>query len=155
MGGKSLSVGRGFRIWRRLNARSAHVTDVVWSVQLNQEPIWIVELERLFRIAVRILQIALLQLRARFVSVSPTYELGVADAGQYAQTLVALFSGIVWLSRDSLSAGHIRFFLKSPGDAQFFAPLKAATELSLFSEFTIGGALIECTLKEAELAETA
>ena len=94
-------------------------------------------------------------LRARFISVSPAYELGVADAGQYAQTLVALFSGIVWLSRDSLSAGHIRFFLKSPGDAQFFAPLKAATELSLFSEFTIGGALIECTLKEAEASETA
>ncbi len=66
--------------------------------------------------------------------------------------MVALFSGIVWLSRDTMAAGHIRFFLKSPGDAQFFAPLQAATELSLFSEFTIGGALIECSLKEAELA---
>ena len=71
------------------------------------------------------------------------------------QRTVALFSGIVWLSRDTMTASHIRFFLKSPGDSQFFAPLLAATELSPFSEFTIGGALIECSLKEAELAETA
>ena len=80
---------------------------------------------------------------------------GDRDAGQYAQMMVALFSGIVWLSRDTMTASHIRFFLKSPGDAQFFAPLQAATEQSPFSEFTIGGALIECSLKEAELAETA
>ena len=93
-------------------------------------------------------------LRARFISVSPAYELGVADAGQYAQILVALFSGIVWLSRDSLSAGHIRFFLKSPGDSQFFAALQASTPQSPFSKFTIEGALIECSLKEAEASET-
>ena len=60
-------------------------------------------------------------LRARFILVSPVYELGIADAGQYAQMMVALFSGIVWLSRDTMTASHIRFFLKSPGDAQFFA----------------------------------
>jgi len=94
-------------------------------------------------------------LRARFVSVSPIYELGVTDAGQYAQVMVALFSGIVWLSRDSLSAGHIRFFLKSPGDSQFFAALQAATLLSPFSKFSIEGTLIECSLKEAEASETA
>jgi hypothetical protein len=98
-------------------------------------------------------------LRARFIVVSPIYELGIADAGQYAQMMVALFSGIVWLSRDTMTASHIRFFLKSPGDAQFFAPLKAATGESLFTEFTIGGSLIECSLKEAEAelaeAETA
>ena len=94
-------------------------------------------------------------LRARFVVVSPIYELGVAEAGQYAQTLVALFSGIVWLSRDTLAAGHIRFFLKSPGDAQFFAALRVVTELSPFSAFTIDGALIECSLKEAEVPEEA
>ena len=94
-------------------------------------------------------------LRARFVVVSPVYELGVADAGQYAQTLVALFCGIVWLSRDTMSAGHIRFFLKSPGDAQFFAALRVVSELSPFSAFTIDGALIECSLKEAEVPEIA
>ena len=94
-------------------------------------------------------------LRARFILVSPIYELGIADAGQYAQMMVALFSGIVWLSRDTMTASHIRFFLKSPGDSQFFAPLLAATEASPFSEFTIDGALIECSLKEAELAESA
>jgi hypothetical protein len=94
-------------------------------------------------------------LRARFIVVSPIYDLGVVDAGQYAQTLVALFSGIVWLSRDTLSAGHIRFFLKSPGDAQFFAALRVVTPLSPFSAFTIDGALIECSLKEAEVPEAA
>lgn len=92
-------------------------------------------------------------LRARFIVVSPLYELGVLDAGQYAQTMVALFSGIVWLSRDNLSASHIRFFLKSPGDSQFFAALRVVTPLSPFSEFRIDGSLIECTLKEAEAAE--
>ena len=94
-------------------------------------------------------------LRARFIVVSPVYELGQADADQYAQIMVALFSGIIWLSRDTLSAGHIRFFLKSPGDAQFFAALQASTPLSPFSKFTIEGALIECSLKEAEGSETA
>jgi hypothetical protein len=94
-------------------------------------------------------------LRARLVVVSPVYELGLADAGQYAQILVALFSGIVWLSKDALSAGHIRFFLKSPGDAQFFAALQGSTPLSPFSKFTIEGALIECSLKEAAEAEIA
>ena len=94
-------------------------------------------------------------LRARFVVVSPLYELGVAAAGQYAQTMVALFSGLVWLSRDTLSAGHVRFFLKSPGDAQFFAALQVVTQLSPFSAFAIDGALIECSLKEAEVPEAA
>ena len=88
-------------------------------------------------------------LRARFVIVSPIYELGIAPANQYAQMMVALFSGIVWLSRDTMTASHIRFFLKSPGDAQFFAPLKVATDGSLFTEFSIGGSLIECSLKES------
>ena len=87
-------------------------------------------------------------LRARFILVSPVYELGIADAGQYAQMMVALFSGIVWLSRDTMSASHIRFFLKSPGDSQYFAALQASTPGSLFSKFTIDGALIECSLKE-------
>lgn len=94
-------------------------------------------------------------LRARFIVVSPAYELGIGDAGQYAQTMVALFSGIVWLSRDTMSASHIRFFLRSPGDAQFFAALQASSPLSPFSKFTIEGGLIECSLREDELAETA
>ena len=92
-------------------------------------------------------------LRARFVNVSPVYELGLAATSEYARILVALFSGIVWLSRDTLSAGHIRFLLKSPGDSQFFAALQIATPLSPFSKFTIDGALIECSLKEAEASE--
>ena len=85
-------------------------------------------------------------------------EVGKAIVGQSDTLdlmLVALFSGIVWLSRDTMSAGHIRFFLKSPGDAQFFAALRVVTELSPFSAFTIDGALIECSLKEAEVPEAA
>jgi hypothetical protein len=88
-------------------------------------------------------------LRARFVNVSPLYELGAAGNGDYAQILVALFSGVVWLSRDALAASHIRFLLKSPGDAQFFAALRASTPLSPFSRFTIEGAMIECSMKGA------
>ena len=91
-------------------------------------------------------------LSARFVNVSPLYELGLAGASDYAQVLVALFSGVVWLSRDALAASHIRFFLKSPGDSQFFAALKVETPLSPFSRFTIEGALIECSLKETSAA---
>ena len=79
-------------------------------------------------------------LRARFIVVSPVYELGIADAGQYAQMMVALFSGIIWLSRDTMTASHIRFFLKSPGDAQFFAALQADTPCRRFrSSRSTGG----------------
>jgi hypothetical protein len=88
-------------------------------------------------------------LRARFVNVSPSYEFGQAGTHEYAQMLVALFSGVVWLSREALTATHIRFFLKSPGDSQFFAALQAATPMSPFSKFTIEGALIECSMKDA------
>lgn len=88
-------------------------------------------------------------LSARFVNVSPIYDLGLARTSDYAQMLVALFSGVVWLSREALMASHIRFLLKSPGDSQFFAALKAVTPFSPFSKFTIEGALIECSLKEA------
>jgi hypothetical protein len=94
-------------------------------------------------------------LRARFVLVSPVYELGIENATKYAQMMVALFSGIVWLSRDTMAASHIRFFLKSPGDSQYFAALQVSTPGSLFSKFTIDGALIECSLKEHEMAEPA
>ena len=92
-------------------------------------------------------------LRARFTTLSPVYQLGIVDQSQYAQMLVALFSGIVWLSRDTLSASHIRFFLKSPGDAQFFAALRVESPLSPFSKFTIDGAVIECSMRDAESAE--
>jgi len=33
-------------------------------------------------------------LSARFVNVSPIYDLGLTDSGNYAQMLVALFSGV-------------------------------------------------------------
>jgi hypothetical protein len=94
-------------------------------------------------------------LRTRYVNVSPSYELGLARTSEYAQMLVALFSGVVWLSRDALTASHIRFFLKSPGDSQFFAALQAATSMSPFSKFTIEGALIECSMKDNQAAAPA
>jgi hypothetical protein len=88
-------------------------------------------------------------LRARFVNVSPFYDLGQAGTNEYAQMLFALFSGVVWLSREALTATHIRFFLKSPGDSQFFAALQGATPMSPFSKFSIDGALIECSMRDA------
>ncbi|MBR0752786.1 hypothetical protein JQ604_11380 [Bradyrhizobium jicamae] len=94
-------------------------------------------------------------LRVRFVNVSPIYDLGLASTSDYAQIMVALFSGVVWLSRDSLSASHIRFFLKSPGDSQFFAALQVDSPLSPFAKFTVEGALIECSLKEPNDAAAA
>jgi len=94
-------------------------------------------------------------LRARYVNVSPAYELGLASTNEYAQMLVALFSGVVWLSRDALAASHIRFFLRSPGDSQFFAALQVSTPLSPFSKFTIEGALIECSLRGGQPREAA
>ena len=68
--------------------------------------------------------------------------------------MVALFSGIVWLSRvrcRQATSGSS----ESPGDSQYFAALQASTPGALFSKFTIDGALIECSLKEDEMAETA
>jgi hypothetical protein len=92
---------------------------------------------------------------ARYVNVSPACELGLPGLTGYSQILVALFSGVVWLSRHALSASHIRFFLKSPGDSQFFAALQADTPLSPFAKFAIEGALIECSVREAGIPHTA
>src|SRR3954462_62270 len=58
-------------------------------------------------------------LRACFIVVSPIYELGIANAAQYAQMMAALSPGIGWLARNPRPPSHIRFFLKSPGDSQF------------------------------------
>lgn len=87
-------------------------------------------------------------LRARFATVSPTYDVGLADVNGYAQVLVALFSGVIWLSRNTLAADHVRFHLRSPGDAQFFAALQISTPMSPFSKLTIKGAWLECSLKK-------
>jgi len=62
--------------------------------------------------------------------------------------------GLCWLAQSDPVIAAIRFFLKSPGDSQFFAALQASTPQSPFSKFTIEGALIECSLKEAEASET-
>lgn len=86
-------------------------------------------------------------LRARFATVSPLYDFGMLDVSGYAEILVGLFSGVIWLSRNTLSADHIRFHLRSPGDAQFFAALRMTTPLSPFSQFEIRGAWVECTMK--------
>ena len=86
-------------------------------------------------------------LRARFVAASPMYDLrSVADGG-YSQVLVAMFSGVVWLSRNSLPARHIKFHLRSPADGQYFAALNVQAPLSLFSRFSVKGAWLDCGLK--------
>jgi hypothetical protein len=86
-------------------------------------------------------------LRARFMTVSPIYDFGTADLATYAQVLVELFSGVVWLSRNTMSASHVLFHLRSPADAQFLAPLQATVPDSPFAKFAIKGAWVECDLK--------
>ncbi|UZE50387.1 hypothetical protein [Rhodopseudomonas sp. P2A-2r] len=93
-------------------------------------------------------------LRARFMTVSPTYDFGEADLAGYGQLLVELFSGIVWLSRNTMSAHHVLFHLRSPADAHFLAPLQAAVAASPFERFAIKGAWVECDLRGAAAAAT-
>ena len=92
-------------------------------------------------------------LRARFMTISPAYDLGSAGAGQYGQLLVELFSGVVWLARNALAASHVLFHLRSPADAQFLAPLQTPVPDSPFQRFAIHGAWVECDLKLHELEE--
>jgi hypothetical protein len=87
-------------------------------------------------------------LRARFMTVAPVYDFGAADLGKYGQLLVELFSGIVWLSRNTMSANHVLFHLRSPADAQFLAPLRMTVATSPFQRFAINGSWVECDLKE-------
>ncbi len=86
-------------------------------------------------------------LRARFVTVSPILDCGLADACEYGRVLVALFSGVVWLSRDTLLGNHIHFQLRSPGDSRFFSGLQASNPMSPFSKFSVSGAWVICSLK--------
>lgn len=86
-------------------------------------------------------------LRARFMTISPAYDLGTLGADAYGQLLVALFSGMVWLSRNTLAASHILFHLRSPADAQFLAPLQTPVPESPFQRFAIHGAWVACDLK--------
>lgn len=90
-------------------------------------------------------------LRCRFMTVSPAYDFGSAGLDKYGQLLIELFSGMIWLSRNALSASHIQFHLRSPADAQFLAPLQAPVPDSPFQRFTINGAWVECDLKLPEL----
>lgn len=90
-------------------------------------------------------------LRCRFMTVSPAYDLGHAGLDKYGQLLIELFSGMVWLSRNALSASHVQFQLRSPADAQFLAPLQAPVPDSPFQRFAINGAWVECDLKLPEL----
>jgi hypothetical protein len=92
-------------------------------------------------------------LRARFMTVSPAYDLGSAGLQKYGQLLIELFSGMVWLSRNALSASHVLFNLRSPADAQFLAPLQALVADSPFQRFAINGAWVECDLKLPALEE--
>jgi len=92
-------------------------------------------------------------LRARFMNVSPAYDSGTAGTGKYAQLLVELFSGVIWLSHNTMSANHVLFHLRSPSDAQFLAALQVAVPDSPFQRFAINGAWVECDLKVREQAE--
>src|ERR1035438_3612891 len=77
------------------SASSAHVTNIIGRVQLNLKSIWIVELERFLRIAVSELQIALLQLQARLVSVKAgNPEVVVFDRSRFTITLFNTEEGV-------------------------------------------------------------
>ena len=91
-------------------------------------------------------------LRARFMTVSPIYDFGTSDLAGYGQLLVELFSGIVWLSRNTMSAHHVLFHLRSPADGQFLAPLQTTVAASPFERFAIKGAWVECDLRGAAAA---
>jgi hypothetical protein len=86
--------------------------------------------------------------RVRFITVSPLFDAGTLDVTAYAQLMVSLFSGVVWLARTSLGARIIQFHLRSPSDAQYFTALQIAAPLSPFSKFSIKGSWIECLLKD-------
>ena len=86
-------------------------------------------------------------LRARLVTVYPNFDFGIVDTKQYAKVLVALFSGVVWLSRDVLAADHVHFQMRSPSDSQFFAALQVKSPLSPFSQFGVKGSWAICSLK--------
>src|ERR1017187_3527072 len=80
---------------RNLIPVSAHMTNVIGFVQLNLEAIRIVELERFFRIATLELQIELLQLRARLVSVEARdSEVIMIDAGSLTIALLDAEEGV-------------------------------------------------------------
>jgi hypothetical protein len=89
-------------------------------------------------------------LRARFMTVSPLYDFGGKDLTGYGQLLVELFSGIVWLAHNTMSASHVLFHLRSPNDAQFLAPLQSVGAGSLFTRVAIKGAWVECDLRLPE-----
>jgi hypothetical protein len=59
-------------------------------------------------------------LRVRQVVVSPLLDYGEVDDTVYADTLIALASGVVKLSESDLAAQHIKFHLRSPHDMMFF-----------------------------------
>ena len=86
-------------------------------------------------------------LRARFMTVSPLYDFGGKDLAGYGQLLIELFSGIACLSRNTMSASHVLFHLRSPADAQFLAPLQRVGPDSPFVRFAIKGAWVECDLR--------
>jgi len=87
-------------------------------------------------------------LRARFVTVGPRFDLGERPMADYAQVLVTLFSGVVWLANTEQPARHIRFHLRSPADAQFFHGISASIGHSPFSQFAMRGSWIECSLRD-------
>ncbi|MET0876029.1 MAG: hypothetical protein ABWY14_02725 [Tardiphaga sp.] len=89
-------------------------------------------------------------LRARYMTASPLYDFGGRDLAGYGQLLVELFSGIVWLAHNTMSASHVLFHLRSPADAQFLAPLQVAVPNSPFDRFAIKGAWVECDLRNRD-----
>ncbi|EJL23696.1 hypothetical protein [Novosphingobium sp. AP12] len=67
-------------------------------------------------------------LRVRHLLVSPSLDFGQASLKLYSQVLVHTLMGVVNTSESSMGANNIRFHLRSPNDAEFFAAVGAALD---------------------------
>jgi len=67
-------------------------------------------------------------LRVRHLLVSPRLDYGSEGVAAYADVLVGTLAGVVKVSESDMSANNIRFHLRSPGDAEFFAAFGKALD---------------------------
>lgn len=68
-------------------------------------------------------------LRMRLLTVSPHFDFGNFEVGDYATVIVKAVAGAIQISNDKrLEAPHIRLHLRSPADRAFFASMGMALD---------------------------